>query len=103
MMTKVGDIVWVYDRNTGYKVRGIVADINSGWYKIKTDRETMWISNVSLELIEKSVLPNGITVKQLIGELKKYNPEDKVYMYNSEGDLYNIVRVMKDKSKLVVF
>lgn len=50
MMTKVGDIVWVYDRNTGYKVRGIVADINSGWYKIKTDRETMWISNVSLEL-----------------------------------------------------
>lgn len=61
MMTKVGDIVWVYDRNTGYKVRGIVADINSGWYKIKTDRETMWISNVSLELIERSVLPNGDT------------------------------------------
>lgn len=47
--------------------------------------------------------PNGITVKQLIGELKKYNPEDKVYMYDSEGDLYNVVRVMKDKSKLVVF
>lgn len=47
--------------------------------------------------------PNGITVKQLIGELKKYNPDDKVYMYDSEGDLYNVVRIMKDKSKLVVF
>lgn len=47
--------------------------------------------------------PNGITVKQLIGELKKYNPEDKVYMYDENGDLYNIVRVMKDKRRLVMF
>ena len=60
-MIKVGDSVWVYDRKTGYKVRGVVSNIKSGWYKIQTDNESMWISNVSLELIEKSVLPNGDT------------------------------------------
>lgn len=44
-----------------------------------------------------------MTVAQLIGELKKYSPDEKVYMYDEDGDLYNIVRVMKDKRRLVVF
>lgn len=63
-MIKVGDAVWVYDRKTGYKVRGMVSDINGGWYKIKTDNDTMWIANVSIELIENSVLPNGDTYER---------------------------------------
>lgn len=45
----------------------------------------------------------GMTVRDMIRELKKYSPDEKVYMYDEDGDLYNIVRVMKDKRRLVVF
>ena len=45
----------------------------------------------------------GMTVREMISELKKYPPDEKIYMYDENGDLYNIVRVMKDKRRLVVF
>lgn len=47
--------------------------------------------------------PNGLTVREMITELKKYSPDEKVYMYDENGDIYNIVRIMKDKRKLVIF
>lgn len=45
----------------------------------------------------------GMTVREMIRELKKYSPDEKIYMYTENGDMVHVCRVMKDKRRVVLF
>lgn len=57
----------------------------------------LWKKTIKL----RGLYPSGMTVKQLIRELKNFPPDNKVIMYDPTGVVYPITFVLKDSSNKV--
>ena len=53
------------------------------------------------EIRIRGLYPNGMTVKQLITELKRYRPECKVIMYDHMGFIYPVTYTLLDSANKV--